>query len=221
MHCTSADQKTALYGRKETPLLEVLNHHVWGKWVTRRGHNQHAKPGRLRRWRGSNVPVLWDAGAPLAAAALLAVVCVAAGLWTQVTEASTATARLSHSALVKPFTHAGKWPCETFAELHHHPAFAITSSLLYSIRALWAYSCPSCLHSAPQCCLVDSSHRGGSAGALVLTPPLHQGAAIGCQAPCLQHSVTCVLITYLSVTTALKKHVNSQSNWGWLIPITD
>lgn len=61
-------------------------------------------------------------------------------------------------------------------------------------------------------------------GAQQLTPTLHQCAALGLPgslpAP-LQHGVTYVFITYLFVTTAPKKHLNSPSDWGWLIPITD
>jgi len=77
---TSADRQTALYCTKGATLFEVPHSRLCGEWVRRTGHNQHTKPGWLRKQRGSNAPVLWEAGTALAAAALFATVCVVTGL---------------------------------------------------------------------------------------------------------------------------------------------
>lgn len=165
------------------------------------GHKNGSQPVHKTRedqkQRGSNVPVLWDAGTPLLCNSVSCAVC---GSWAL----NTGGWGIIHSDGQALAQH-----CSETLTVHREMAVRHSLNCTSALPLLspevcfipehyWAYSCPSWLHSAPQSCFVDSSHRGGSAAAMVLTPTLHQ-----CAAPCLLPgstvSLACSSRTYLSL----------------------
>lgn len=139
------------------------------------------------------------------------------------TEAFPAMAKLSHGALVKPLTSAGKLSCETLWTapspcLCYHQQSALSHQ---SLTEPTLVHLGSTLHHPAAWWTAHTEGAQLCRGADTHFTPVCSSRTPRLPACSWQHSVTCAFITNLSVTTVLKKHLSSQSDWGWLISITN